>query len=136
MTYRSLLPLALIALPAMASAQITTFVPPAPRQSPARAAVVAEAQAHTDSVRRATITNLTAWVDSAAGVAAVRVDTLPDGTVTTSRTTAAEANKRTVTTFSNGSVAPDTASALPLLALVGLASLSLGTVILAGRKRA
>ena len=145
MTFRAIcLTLALAALtPAASNAQFTTFISPTrPNTDSAKAATVAVQRARTDSSARASITNMKAWVDSAAGVAQTApVDTTqlepstpamtpPPPVPTTSRSTSA------TTSFSNGAVAPATASYLPLIALLGLASLSIGIVLLAGRKRA
>lgn len=131
MTYRAaLLILALAALvPASASAQFTTFVaPPRPNADSAKAATVA-LRAEADSIAHTTLTDMKAWVDSAAGVVETPVDTTTIPVETRTATT-------TTTSFENGAVAPATASILPLLALLGLASLSLGIVMLARRPRA
>lgn len=121
-------------VPALASAQFTTFVPPASRSDSARAAVVADQKAHADSITHTTLTNMKAWVDSAAGVSVAQTDSAQAAegvaATTTTKTT------KTTTSFADGAVAPETASPLPLIALVGLAALSLGTVLLAGRDRA
>ena len=114
------------AFPAVASAQFTTYVPPASRSDSVHAAVVAEQKAQPDSITHTTLTNMKAWVDSAAGVA----------TTTTTDTMAVATANETTTSFSNGALAPNTASPLPLIALIGLAALSIGTVMLAGRDRA
>lgn len=123
---RSRLALVLVAaFPVVASAQFTTYVPPASRSDSVHAAVVAEQKAQSDSITHTTLTNMKAWVDSAAGVATTTTDTMA----------AATANE-TTTSFRNGALAPNTASPLPLIALIGLAALSIGTVMLAGRDRA
>jgi hypothetical protein len=132
-TYRAaLLILAVAALvPASATAQFTTFVsPPRPNADSAKAATVAQ-RAAGDSIAHTTLTNMKAWVDSAAGVVETPADTttLPAESRTTTTATA-------TTSFNDGAVAPATASILPLLALLGLASLSLGIVMLARRPRA
>ena len=136
MTYRAaILSLAFaVAAPVAASAQFTTFIAqPARGVDSAKAAIVAEAKARTDSVTRTTLTDMRAWVDSAAGVSAtsVQTDTLPEPVTNAPPPLATPSN--TTTSFSNGAVAPDTASALPLITILGLASLSLGIVMLAGR---
>jgi LPXTG-motif cell wall-anchored protein len=46
------------------------------------------------------------------------------------------ATPRTTTTFSNGAIAPNTATALPTLLVVGLVSLTAGLVLLRVRRRA
>jgi len=127
-TYRAaFLTIALtVAAPAAASAQFTTFVAePAAKVDSAKAAIVAETKAKSDSVTRVTLTDMKAWVDSAAGVtSSVQTDTSLAQTTTTPTPPLATAS---TTTFSNGAAAPDTASALPLITILGLASLSLGT---------
>jgi hypothetical protein len=135
-TYRAaFLTIALtVAVPAAATAQFTTFVAePTAKIDSAKAAIVAETKAKSDSVTRVTLTDMKAWVDSAAGVtSSVQTDSTLAQTTTTPTPPLATAS---TTTFRNGAVAPDTASALPLITILGLASLSLGTVMLAGRAR-
>jgi hypothetical protein len=134
---RLLIPTILAFAPAVAHAQITTYVPVPVQSDSAKAAVVATRAAQADSSTKATLTNMKTWVDSAAGIAAApdtAVTTVATNTTTTS--TSPATGRPVTTTFSNGAVAPETASTLPLIALVGLAALSLGTVMLAGRGRA
>lgn len=132
---RSRLALVLIALfPAVASAQFTTFVPPVAKTDSVKAAAVAQTKAARDSITHTTLTNMKAWVDSAAGTVATTTDTMAASSTATPATAAASSSG--TTSFSNGALAPNTASPLPLIALVGLAALSLGTVLLAGRPRA
>ena len=106
-------------------AQITTYVsqPRTPLKTPAM--VAAADSARRDSIADASMTNMKAWVDSASGVAVPatvgQVDTTPPPV--------------TVTTFSNGSVAPATASDLPTLAILGLSALVVGAGLLATRDR-
>ena len=135
--------LALAALTPVASrAQFTTFISPTkPNTDSAKAAVVAVQRAHADSTARASITNMKAWVDSAAGVAqSTTVDTVPATTPPASTPAPTPAprveTKHTTTSFHNGAEAPATASYLPLITVLGLASLSVGIVLLVGRKRA
>ncbi len=135
MTYRAVvLSLAFAMLTPIASqAQFTTFIaPPRASADSAKAATVAVARARSDSSAQASITNMKAWVDSAAGVAAPAVT----DSVQVAMTTPTPTSPSATTSFSNGAVAPATASYLPMLALLGLASLSVGIVLLAGRKRA
>ena len=123
-----------IAAPTAASAQFTTFIAqPSAKIDSAKAAIVAETKARTDSVTRTTLTDMRAWVDSAAGVSStsVQTDTLPEPV--TNAPPPLPTPNNTTTSFSNGAVAPDTASALPLITILGLASLSLGIVMIAGR---
>jgi len=132
--------LALAAVSPVASqAQFTTFIAPPQRATDsAKAATVAVQRAHADSTARASITNMKAWVDSAAGVAAPTVtDSVQVATTTTATNPITTPSSESPTTsFSNGATAPATASYLPLIAALGLASLSVGIVLLAARKRA
>ena len=129
---------AIVLLPVAASAQITTFVPPPRKADSVKQAIVAEQRVRADSVARMTLTDMKAWVDSAAGAVEVSsgiVDTsaaaVPPAATPETRRPANE-----TTTFSNGAIAPDTASPLPLLALAGVVCLVIGAMLLAGRRRA
>src|SRR5690348_11448349 len=128
---RTLAVLALAAVPSLASAQFTTFIPPKNKAADSvKAAVVAQQKAQTDSISHAQITNMRTWVDSAAGVAPApktAADSLAAGL---SATSVAD-----TTTFRNGTRAPATASDLPLLVLIGAAALLLGTFLLGGGAR-
>ena len=138
----TILALALLALlPVAASAQFTTFVAP-PRKAvvdSAKAAIIAEQATRGDSAARMSLTDMKAWVDSAAGVGT------PSSTVaiadTTSPATPAPvpstpgAPQPSTTAFSDGAIAPNTASALPSLALGGLVLLVVGGVLLRLRSR-
>ena len=112
----------LMAAARTADAQITTYIAP-PRASTESKALIATADsARRDSLERASVANMTAWVDSAAGIsvpATVGADTIDPG--------------RPLTTFADGSVAPATASALPALMLVGMIAFGAGIVLLARR---
>jgi hypothetical protein len=110
-----------------ASAQITTYVAPPRPAKPTPQMVAAADSARADSLATTAMTNMKSWVDSAAGVSvpshvgdSTRSDSLPPVSVTT---------------FENGSVAPNTASALPTIALIGLVAFVTGAVLLAGRPK-
>ena len=107
-----------------AGAQITTYVAPARTTAPQLLA--AADSARRDSVASATVTNMKAWVDSAAGVA-VPAHVGDSMTVDPGRPVA--------TTFSEGAVAPATASTLPLLAFGGVMAIGLGAVLISTRPR-
>ena len=129
--------LALLALlPAAAEAQFTTFTPPRPRVDTTRTVVTrADSIGAADSVARATITNLKAWVDSAAGDIVVnRVDTAGRPTAATGPVTAGRTEPTSV--FRDGARAPDTATWLPLIALVGVGAVGVGVLLLRGRSSA
>jgi LPXTG-motif cell wall-anchored protein len=114
----------------LANAQVTTYVGPPRVVAPTPEAIALADSATRDSVERTAMTNMKDWVDSASGVAVPatvgRVDS------------AALVNDpgRPITTFSDGSVAPATASDLPLLMVAGLVALGLGLLILKRRSRA
>jgi hypothetical protein len=112
------------------SAQITTYIAP-PRPQPLSALAVATADSATkDSVQRVTLTNMKAWVDSAAGVPVPAYV----GTVD-SAALANDPGRPVTTTFSDGTVAPATASDLPALAVLGLVGLIVGARLLVPSRR-
>jgi hypothetical protein len=73
-----------------------------------------------------------AWVDSAAGVSVPAHVGVVDSSALVNDPGRPEPP---VTTFSNGSVAPDTASNLPTLAIAGLVVLMIGAAVLRNRQR-
>lgn len=112
----------LVAAARPAEAQITSYIAPPRAAVESRALIATADSARRDSVERATLTNMTAWVDSAAGVSvptSVGLDSTDPG--------------RPVTTFADGSVAPATASALPAMMLIGFVAFGAGIVLLARR---
>lgn len=120
--------LALVLSASSAQAQITTYVAPPRAQPPTREMVAAADSARRDSVAQVA-TNMKAWVDSAAGV---------DVPSTVGRVdSAALVNDpgRPVSTFSDGAVAPATASNLPTIAVVGVVFVVIGAALLANRPR-
>ena len=124
--------------PSMASAQITTFVAP-PRRAvdSAKQAIVAEQRARTDSAAHLTMTDMKAWVDSAAGVG---VDSSSKAVVTDTVAATVPADVRSspsgsTTTFSNGAIAPNTASPLPTLFVGGLLAVVFGALLLSLKRR-
>jgi LPXTG-motif cell wall-anchored protein len=107
-----------------ARAQFTATVAPPKREKPA-AQVTAEAQAaaQADTSRRTQLSEMRAWVDSAAEAATGRPVVRQDSTTLTTTST--------VTTASAGTVEmPDTASPLPAIALAGGLLLGLGGLLL------
>lgn len=118
--------------PTLAAAQFTTFVPP---NRPEATSVVAQqtAAARADTTRRQTLSQMTAWVDSAAGTVSV-----PPATDTTARDSVSTAVDSVVrpapvpaatTEFQEGARAPDTASALPIVTALGALLLVAGLLI-------
>lgn len=104
-----------------AAAQITTYIAPPRATTESRQLIATADSARRDSLERVGIANMTAWVDSAAGVTVPSTvgDSIDPG--------------RPVTTFADGSVAPNTASVLPSLMLVGVVVFGAGMVLLARR---
>jgi hypothetical protein len=136
-SYRRLVQLALfVAIPNIAGAQFTTFIPPRAQTSDSAKAVVAAVQkAKTDSTVQAQLANMKTWVDSAAGLPAAptasqdslarpgaRTDSVSGEVVSTVR--------RDSALVASGRTAPETASALPLLAVTGAGLLLIGGVLL------
>jgi hypothetical protein len=130
MKFRTLsLGMALMLTAQAASAQITTYIAPPRPATPSREMVASADSARRDSVAQTAITNMKAWVDSAAGVA------VPSHVGRIDSTALVNDPGRPVTTFSDGSVAPATASDLPTLLLVGFVAFALGAGLLATRPR-
>lgn len=118
-------------LPAVsASAQFTTYVaPPAPRADSV-AVVAADSARLAADTNRVAITNMKAWVDSAAGQVAGRHLTSTEPAPGAPGSPAAGA-----TAFREGGRAPDTATPLPTLALFGSSLIGAG-LLLRRRRRA
>jgi hypothetical protein len=108
-------------------AQITTFIAP-PRTAAASPQMVAAADsARRDSVERVAVTNMKVWVDSAAGI------TIPDRVGDS--IPANDPGRPVTTTFTDGSVAPATASVLPALVVAGAVILVAGAALIGHRPR-
>ena len=127
--------LVLIALvPAVGAAQFTTFVArPNKAVDSAKAAGVAEQTTRADSVARMSLTDMKAWVDSAAGLSSNVQVAVADTTSATPQAPAPAtrpASQPEVTSFSNGAIAPATASPLPAYVTSGLLLLVIGGVLL------
>lgn len=114
--------------PRVAGAQFTTFIPPQNKVADSvKAAVVAEQKAQADSVAAMQITNMKTWVDSAAGLAptpTTAADSLARSIAANDTTTAV------INAFPNAARAPETASLLPLIVLLGTLSLGVGGLLL------
>ena len=155
----SLIVIAAIALTgAQAGAQVTTVITPPPKVE--RAAIVAaerKVQSQNDSVSRVAMTNMKAWVDSAATALATAAgdQPVPTGSAVAATPPATDSVRRDSAAASplapaprpaepaptatagqdTAVVAPDTATAAPTLALAG-ATLVLAGVTLLRRRRA
>lgn len=126
MSRAALVVVALVVLSSGLHAQVTTYVaPPKPAMTPQM--VAAADSARKDSVAAVAVTDMKAWVDSAAGIAVP--DRVGDSTIV-------DPGKPDVTTtFSDGTLAPNTATALPAMGLFGVAALLAGAAIIRRRPR-
>ena len=111
-----------------AGAQITTYVAPPRAAAPSPQMIATADSVRRDSVAQVAMTNMKTWVDSAAGV------TVP---AYVGDSIAANDPGRPVTTtkFSNGAVAPATATMLPMLAVAGVVVLVAGVALVTTRPR-
>lgn len=142
--FRVALALALTASPA--AAQFTAVVQP-PKARPAAtadAAAQATPGAHSDSAGRTALTDMRAWVDSAAGVvapdSAAPADSMRRDSSATWTSSAGEVAPAPQPPAANaagdGTRAPDTATMLPGIAIAGLAMLAAGAWLLRRSARA
>jgi LPXTG-motif cell wall-anchored protein len=135
-----LLTVATLLTPAALSAQFTTFVAPPRKAAVDSPATVVAAKARADSVARMSLTDMKTWVDSAAGtstqVASATDTTMAAANAAAPAVQAPAATAHETTTFSNGAIAPNTASALPAYLATGLALFSVGLFLLRRRRRA
>jgi hypothetical protein len=130
-------------------AQITTVIAP-PKQSEAKQQEAARRQAAAqDSVARVTLTDMKEWVDSAAASLAIRPDTGPVPAADSTRSPAQAANPQPNVrsdsaasaerregapgVFRDGARAPDTATDVPTIALIGALLVLVGLAL--GRRR-
>ena len=123
---------------ASAHAQITTVIAPSPKRNESTQQEVARReQATQDSVARVTLTGMTEWVDSAAASLALRPDT--DGAARSADSAAVQQPARTSADSSkvmnaakgevelrDGARAPNTATSIPTLGLIGTVLIMLG----------
>ena len=131
---------AMMLTPAALSAQFTTFVAP-PRKATVDSVkptpTVAKAKA--DSVSRMSLSDMKAWVDSAAGTS-TQVATANDTTMAEANAAAVATQPatptRTTTSFSNGAIAPNTATSLPTYLVAGLVTFAAGLLLLKRPRRA
>lgn len=115
-----------------AQAQFTSLVTPPRRPQPAPA-MVAQQQAKADSVAHVAVTDMRAWVDSAAGSVGAATATPAESTTVAAPVTTPAPQPQPTTAFREGATAPQTASPLPLLALIGAGALVLGALLLGAR---
>jgi len=116
-----------------AAAQFTTVVTP-PKRVVSTATVVADPTPR-DTGRRATLQEMSAWVDSVAGKAPP-AGSLPPVVDSAAGEVVAPAEPAAPTErFSDGARAPNTASPLPAMLIAGLAAMATGAALLATRRR-
>jgi LPXTG-motif cell wall-anchored protein len=116
--------------PMAASAQFTTYIAPAkPKVTPAEVVAMRTDSVRTDSIRPRRLTDMKAWVDSAAGSIAAAPPAVTDtsrGEVVAPVTRPARPAPKPSSTFREGAAAPNTASPLPGLAVLGTLMIGLG----------
>jgi LPXTG-motif cell wall-anchored protein len=117
-----------------AAAQFTTVVTP-PKRVVATATVVADPTPR-DTGRRATLQEMSAWVDSVAGKAPPAGGLSPVVDSAAGEVVAPAEPAAATERFSDGARAPNTASPLPALLIAGLAAMATGAALLATRRRA
>jgi LPXTG-motif cell wall-anchored protein len=132
-----LLTAATLLTPAVASAQFTTFVAPPRKVVADSTPTTVAAKARADSVARMSLTDMKTWVDSAAGTS-TQVASATDTTMAAAAPApqVPGGNAHSTTTFSNGAIAPNTASPLPAYLAAGLAMFSVGLFLVRRRRRA
>jgi hypothetical protein len=116
--------------PAPLFAQVTTFVaPPRKAVDSTKTTVAASTPAQRDTMTRMKLSDMRAWVDSAAGIGTASTQVAEADTSTAAvaqTTTSAVTNRKGTTTFSNGAIAPNTASSLPFFFAGGLVLIFVG----------
>ena len=130
----------------VAPAVLLAQVPPPQKTSvdTAKRAPTPAAKARSDSANRMRLTDMKAWVDSAAGNSKPLATPADTAVATTNpveplappQPIVPQPVPRATTTFSNGAIAPNTASPLPTMLIAGLACFAAGLLLLRLRKRA
>ena len=121
---------ALLAVPA-ASAQFTGLVTPPPRPAPPVEIIAAGGAVAADTTAAARMTDMKAWVDSAAVAVAAQApqDTATPPVVIETPAAADPAPQQEVTAFQEGAPAPNTATVLPALLLLGAGLIAGGAAL-------
>jgi len=111
---------ALLAAPA-ASAQFTGLVTPPPRPAPPVEIVARAGDVSADTTTARRMTDMKAWVDSAAVAVAAQApqDTTAPPVIVETPPAAVPPPQQEVSAFREGAPAPDTATPLPALLLLG-----------------
>jgi hypothetical protein len=115
----------------VASAQFTGLVTPPPRPAPPAEIVARAGDVTADTTASQRMTDMKEWVDSAAVAVAAQApqDTTTPPPVIVETPPAAEPAPEPVTEFREGAPAPDTATPLPLLALLGAGLVAAGAAL-------
>ena len=123
--------LALLAAPA-ASAQFTGLVTPPPRPAPPAELVARAGDVTSDTAVERRMTDMKAWVDSAAVAVeaqAPRDTATPPPVIVETPPAAEPAPQEEVSAFREGAPAPDTATPLPALLLLGAGLIAGGAAL-------
>jgi hypothetical protein len=115
----------------VASAQFTGLVTPPPRPAPPAEIVARAGDVTADTTASQRMSDMKAWVDSAAVAVAAKTpqDTTTPPPVVIETPVAAEPAQEPVTEFREGAPAPDTATPLPFLALLGAGLVAAGAAL-------
>ncbi|HEU5183372.1 MAG TPA: hypothetical protein VFU01_02315 [Gemmatimonadaceae bacterium] len=126
----SLILAALLAAPA-ASAQFTGLVTPPPRPAPPVELVASGGDVSADTTAARRMTDMKAWVDSAAVAVAAQApqDTATPPVVIETPAVVAEPAPEQAPAFREGAPAPDTATVLPALILLGAGLIAGGAAL-------
>jgi hypothetical protein len=118
------------------AAQFTTVVAP-PKQNVSAATADARVTnaAPRDTGRRATLQEMSAWVDSVAGVAPTVAAAPPVVDSAGGEVVPPAVPEASTERFSEGARAPNTASPLPMMLLLGVIAMVTGAAMLATRRR-
>jgi hypothetical protein len=121
---------ALLAAPA-ASAQFTGLVTPPPRPAPPAEIVARAGDVSADTTIARRMTDMKAWVDSAAVAVAAQApqDTTAPPVIVETPPAVVPPPQQEVTAFREGAPAPDTATPLPALLLLGAALVAGGAAL-------
>jgi hypothetical protein len=121
---------ALLAAPG-ASAQFTTLVAPPPRPAPPVEIIARAGEVTADTTAAARMTDMKAWVDSAAVAVAAQApqDTATPAVVIQTPAAAEPAPQEDVSAFREGAPAPNTATPLPALLLLGMGLVAGGAAL-------
>jgi hypothetical protein len=120
----------LLAAP-VASAQFTGVVTPPPRPAPPVELVASAGDVTADTTRERRMSDMKAWVDSAAVAVAAQApqDTTTPPVVIETAPAAAPPPQEEVQAFRDGAPAPDTATPFPALLALGVGLMTLGAIL-------